>query len=304
MILYKYTDIKTALIILKNLKFRYTQPIAFNDPFEVSPIAERDIEDGFIKENVEYIVSSPNHMNFVYEKTMRELYDKLSSSQKLKITFENYKKVQLPRLVNEINNYNESIPKVIFDRIKVLNPDFTDDFFNNLPEAIGSSTGVLCMSKSSDNILMWSHYANSHLGVILEIDTNNNFFANLNEVKYDLKRPSLDVNKDPINDDEKIKYAMDVFFTKSKSWKYEKEFRDIKRIADGENTHHIDQRGFPIVLFEFPKSIIKGIIFGSKIKKEEKTEYVSFIRDLGFNIKFKEALLHKSLFKIKINLLR
>ena len=302
MILYKYTDIKTAIVILKNKRFRYTQPIAFNDPFEVSPIAEKEIETPFVKESIDFIISSPAHMEYAYEKTVRDFYDNLNAFQKSLITFEKYKEIQIQRIKTEIQKQNHPLQEILLEKIKNYVPDFTKYFFNNLPKAIGSSTGVFCMSKYSDDILMWSHYASSHFGVVIEIDTRNEFFINLNKVNYDIKRPSIDVNKDHLIESERIKYAQDIFFTKSKAWEYEKEYRDVKRLDYGENANSIDELGYPIVLFEFPISIIKGIIFGSKMCEEEKDEYIYSIKNLGYNIEFKEASLDKLFFKINIGI--
>lgn len=302
MILYKYSDIKTAMAILSNKKFRYTQPIAFNDPFEVSPVAESEIETPFIKNNIGYIVSSHSLMESAYRKTAHNLYKDLDSSQRNLISFEKFKEIEIQRLKNEIQKKNRPLEDILFERIKTVVPDFTSDFFNNLPNAIGSSTGVLCLSKCPDDILMWSHYANSHFGVVIEIDTSSEFFTNLKEVTYDIKRPSIDVNKEPVDESEKIKYANDIFFTKSVAWEYEKEYRDVKRLANAEITNQSDKRGFPIVLFEYPISIIKAIIFGSKMSEDEKVKYTESIRNCRYDIKFKDASLDKSLFKINIGI--
>lgn len=42
---------------------------------------------------------------------------------------------------------------------------------------IVDSLGVLCLTANATNILMWAHYADSHKGVCLRFNPNNNFFS-------------------------------------------------------------------------------------------------------------------------------
>src|SRR5271154_115746 len=39
-----------------------------------------------------------------------------------------------------------------------------------------STFGILSLSKTPDNVLMWSHYAKSHCGFVIEFDSTHEYF--------------------------------------------------------------------------------------------------------------------------------
>ena len=85
-----------------------------------------------------------------------------------------------------------------------------------------SEIGIYCVSTIADDILMWSHYANSHYGICLEFDCNVPSFRNALEVSYAVERPCLNLYTDSQNP------ALDKsMLTKAAHWSYEKEWRLI-----------------------------------------------------------------------------
>lgn len=83
---------------------------------------------------------------------------------------------------------------------------------------------VYCLTLSSDNLLMWSHYANNHRGICLEFDTNNSVFGSAWNVEYHEEYPysPWDNNFD----------VMRLALTKAKCWMYEREYRVLSE-TDG-----------------------------------------------------------------------
>lgn len=113
-------------------------------------------------------------------------------------------------------------------------------------DTVLSQTGVLCLSTSFDSLLMWSHYTNSHKGLVIEFDITQDadFFLSPIKVKYT-------DNYEPTN------YFIDqhatitkIISTKASCWSYENEVRIIKNGVTG---------AVPIN----PKAI-RRIIFGCK----------------------------------------
>lgn len=90
-------------------------------------------------------------------------------------------------------------------------------------EYITERIGVLCVSTKSDDILMWSHYADCHRGVCLEFDGNLSLMAHAHQVEYSRKR-------NPINayTDSKEEAMTKALLTKSEQWSYEDEWRLIR----------------------------------------------------------------------------
>ena len=51
-----------------------------------------------------------------------------------------------------------------------------DKHFKNLQNEMNNRFGVLSLTRNPTNLLMWSHYANEHKGVVIGIDTSNVIF--------------------------------------------------------------------------------------------------------------------------------
>ena len=64
----------------------------------------------------------------------------------------------------------------------------TKSAFAKTTESLQSNvdaSGVLCLSECHDDILMWSHYGDSHRGICLEFKaTNTALFGEAQRVKY------------------------------------------------------------------------------------------------------------------------
>lgn len=87
-----------------------------------------------------------------------------------------------------------------------------------------ATRGILALAQTHDNILMWSQYAESHTGIVFELDVEKSldFFTIPMSVDYKEKYTSLDF----INEEnESIKRNIQL---KSSQWSYEEEVRIVK----------------------------------------------------------------------------
>lgn len=106
--------------------------------------------------------------------------------------------------------------------------------------------GVLSLSESQDNLLMWSHYANEHKGVVVGYDCSAGWLG-INKQYLLTNNPSTEVplpvtyhkrRLDNLIDDELVysygegKFLRAIFLSKSDEWIYEKEHRVILPLAD------------------------------------------------------------------------
>lgn len=154
---------------------------------------------------------------------------------------------------------------------------------NKYREEIGQY-GVLSLSSNQDvnefisvsvpenkdprrNILMWSHYANSHNGFIIEFYKDFIPESELVQVEYSEVRDFLTFED---VDEEKFDH---VFYRKSIEWSYEQEYRCVLPLSkaseiDG-GKHH---------LFKFDKSKVRSITFGCKMSEEEKLEIIDYVK--------------------------
>lgn len=121
-----------------------------------------------------------------------------------------------------------------------------------LRHTINNDLACLCLSKSPLSVLMWSHYADSHSGYVVGIDTEVADFENSTDciitasdgdIKYRITRnkEKLHVDTDSINDKVTIKKLL---LDKSIHWEYEQETRVVKHtskltVKDINFTHEI-----------------------------------------------------------------
>ncbi|MCP4762325.1 MAG: DUF2971 domain-containing protein, partial [archaeon] len=124
--------------------------------------------------------------------------------------------------------------------------------------------GILCLSETLYNILLWSHYSNGHTGYcvafykekLLEFSKD---LGTLKQVKYQISYPSL-----PFWGGDNLNKVLKIVFTKSKLWKYENEWRFF--------IPNIEDRKFKI-----PVDCIYAIYLGSRITKEDTTDIINCI---------------------------
>lgn len=141
--------------------------------------------------------------------------------------------------------------------------------------------GCSCFSESHENILMWSHYSNNHMGICIKFNTLAKLFDDVYKVKYSNNFPKIDLDKWRINED--INEYINLVRTKSIDWEYEQEHRII-------NTH-------PNKLLKYDSDSIEEIYFGIKTSNED----IKLIQHIlkHTNIKFYKASKDTSQYKIK-----
>jgi hypothetical protein len=121
---------------------------------------------------------------------------------------------------------------------------------------------TLSLSKTSNNPLMWSHYATCHRGVVLGFDSTHRYFTEAIEksqmltVEYSETRYVL-----PQGEEWTLENIRPAFLRKSIDWSYEQE---VRVFAAARNATEVleDSSGIPIYLFGFPKECLREIIFG------------------------------------------
>lgn len=127
-----------------------------------------------------------------------------------------------------------------------------------------------CFTVEKGNILMWSHYANSHKGVVMEFDTSYKPFTKgcVNEMTYSDRRFDFSV-QDYKKDSDMEDLVTVLLSTKGSDWRYEQEHRLIYNIK--QNKDEIiwrDKYNNPHVKLE--EDGIKCIYLGRRTPEMEK----------------------------------
>jgi prenyltransferase beta subunit len=105
-----------------------------------------------------------------------------------------------------------------------------------LMNALNDTIGILCLTEKKDNLLMWSHYANSHKGFVLEFNTEHCYFdqrkknlqlaEHLKKVRYTFNRPEFVLFDTALLTKENMDNWINNFiWVKSDHWSYEEEWR-------------------------------------------------------------------------------
>lgn len=144
-----------------------------------------------------------------------------------------------------------------------------------------TTVGVLCLSETSDEILMWSHYADCHEGICLEFNGSFELMAEAQPVQYEESRPLIDVHVDS-----KDAILQKHFLTKAKQWAYEREWRVIRPGGVG--------------MVTFPPEMLTGIIIGARARRSTLETVVRWWRERPQPITLHRAVPSRTEFKLDI----
>jgi Protein of unknown function (DUF2971) len=244
--LFKYVTLD-RIDILVNQEIRYTQLGAFNDPFEMPVFLEKLVKASTIDKWFEE--GFPDEL-------VRDEYEKLSNEVKNRIPFNMF--------VQEVNKHKHLAIPPLTHFLEQRMPEFRETIKNT-----DQYFGVLSLTETPDNLLMWSHYSGQHTGMVIDFDESHSIFderkspkdfiRHLQQVIYSDTRPILDTFED-------FSYA-DYMLTKSTEWSYEKEWRIAKTVTNAKRT--IPASPFDICLFDMPSSAIKRVILGARVSAED-----------------------------------
>ena len=129
-----------------------------------------------------------------------------------------------------------------------------------------ADVGVCSFSEVPDDILMWSHYADSHRGICLRFTPTRFDWSHFlpHEVRYSRHRPTLMMSNQDME-----AWARAALLTKAEQWAYEKEWR----------TFNIDGPG----LHEFRPSMFDGVILGARIGDADRQSVTKWLENRQYS---------------------
>lgn len=126
------------------------------------------------------------------------------------------------------------------DPFELLAADLSNEVercrFLDWKNEISKRIGFLCFSKNTRNPLLWSHYADRHRGVALELEVSNTLVV---PVRYCRKRLKLDIPAIMKNGGFPETLAEQLGSTKSIHWYYEDEVRVAIHLADCQSENNL-----------------------------------------------------------------
>ena len=146
---------------------------------------------------------------------------------------------------------------------------------------------IYCLGTYVENILMWSHYADSHKGICLEFKLPDKFKKFAFKCNYQEEYPILKLHDK--ND------GLKLILSKSVNWEYENEYRILAQ----ERCYALES--YPLVtdngVLQLPEGAISSVIVGCKGDFEE---VKALVGQFASNVKVKHALQVDSRYAIRI----
>ena len=162
-----------------------------------------------------------------------------------------------------------------------------DEFLTKVTKGLQNSVngvGVLSLSATDRNVLLWSHYAAGHSGLCLQFVATKctPFFGQALQVDYPPNYAEVDLLKD--SQDQLIKTFL---LTKAIDWKYEEEWRII---------HHNGGPGDKA----FPEDLLVGVIFGARMEPEDQKVVKMWLDGRNEPVQLSKASVDPGTFSLKI----
>jgi len=243
---YKYMTAEVLQHLLRDRTIKITNPLKFNDPMDCT-FPEIELDDNHIKG------MANKYLETEYALQIREF----------KSEYDNVFKYELRKLKKELKHISNK-----------LTSDWRD---------IIGSYRVLSLTTKADNLLMWSHYADEHNGVVIKFRGNpsfgeprkvdyfdgpkrlNSFFNKTFSDIFSKEMSTGFSEKDSdVAADVTLKIMREYFFMKMSDWKYENEYRLAYEAGD-KRIRNINDN---LDVLNIQDDDIESIIIGSSVSQE------------------------------------
>ena len=274
--LFKYVG-PNRLSILKNREIAFSAPSAFNDPFEMSAVIHSIMKpeeiDSFTRDQLNGY-SIEENVRKEFEKQIEEYWPLIQQHRPdlQREDLDQFYEILLPQAKPFLESH---APEAMHQVFGLTDPVRRKEFSDSLYKKMNKTIRVLSLSSRNEDILMWSHYADSHRGFAVGFDSENPFFDQRNgaedtirrvkKVVYSEQRPEFHGFSSDPTEAEVQKFADLVLFTKSVHWEYEQEWRMVHTVEGAFNSVGEENE---ISLFELPPDLFKCVVLGAKISNE------------------------------------
>jgi hypothetical protein len=260
---YKYLNCHAAKAVLTNRTLKWSPALSFNDPFDM----QFDLHLDFDPSEVVTLCKQDFADILLGRRTFEAGVGLGKVLSRLKVI--------APKVpAAKLDHFIEDSLRLVMDN----RPTDMAAMHDELRQHFGTYK-VLCLSKRNESLLMWSHYADHHKGVVLRL-------ACLEETdsSWTVARPMHYVDKMPrfVNQEElrslitgqadlrREAIAERTIFTKALDWQYEKEwrvYRPSKTIEDESLNFHLPE--------------LSAVYFGCKISHSDRDEIAALARSIN-----------------------
>ena len=275
-VFYKYVTAEVAKIILATRRLRWSSPLLFNDPFDVTQELRLDFDEA--------------ELNAL----LTEKWASLLPQEIPNITFEDPTLNLMMRLIRESpaearRAAAEELRQIVEPPMPGQSKALTElkaKWKEEVPRI-----RILCLSELHDVTPMWLHYSDNYKGVVLEfeaVDGVDSAFLVARPVIYQDDPPAIATPEAWVNcllGQGETTYE-DLFkeyqYVKTLDWSSEKEWRIVSGARPGEDGLFRDY-GFS------PREIV-GVYFGSKCAERDRADLLSLLAHGLEHIRVYEAI--------------
>ncbi|MDP1727215.1 MAG: DUF2971 domain-containing protein [Bacteroidota bacterium] len=243
----------------------------------------RDWRDDYHKRILthnEVYLSSPEEFNDPFDCGIEIAYDLLQKDERLR--FE-YFSTFVSRARKDLTPLQQSaeVEKLIAEK-RYENNKWLEYVHNQSLLELNKRFGFFCVTPVPDNILMWSHYSNSHKGFCVGFDSVK-LFSLINgrggQVFYRDNYPLISPLLHP------IEQSMHQTNSKAHFWNYEIEYRLMKHIKEGR-------------ILTLPPDVIRSVILGCSIPPQHKDEIVKTLKESQPNVMLYQASVKRRTYEL------
>jgi hypothetical protein len=246
-VLFKYTTIATARLIIESRTVRFRTPKDYNDPFDA-------------QWNTLWQLSTPEFNMALAKRAL----DPALAPGRIDARIRDWIKEQRTR-------HRGLSPAQKKKHIREMVTMFDQGIVERLPDQLLSRLNrlrVFCLAERPDSVQMWGYYAQEHAGVVLAFDTltlERHWEVPTERVTYAESLPEIvDPNlfldyilcADPLPSVDHREAARAWTLTKAQGWSHEEEWRFVFMAAPTDDTLFTDQA--------FPEDALVGLVAGCK----------------------------------------
>ena len=267
-LIYQYCGPEGGLCVLNDLKLKVTPPIQFNDPFEFMPRMDHTMDQATLSKwllNEELIAQA--------------------------VAVGGPPPAGLGTIQELIRNH----PDLMHQLFLLGYPETCRRFARESCQKFSEDFGVICFSRVRTNILMWSHYAAKHAGIVIGFDSLP-VSPQLIDVDYSPERIRFDPTQ-PIGGVYDEAFARQIISTKHKDWRYEEEVRLIVKLS-GVDPPIEATNGERLYLMRIRPELIKTISLGICCSGKTKARVLAAIEKNNLGVTVERAVPHDHNFEV------
>lgn len=273
--LYKYSSAEAAKAVISTQQFRWSSPVKFNDPF--------DHQTGFVS-------------TFSGDDLAHALLSAAESAIFGDQPFDPRYKTDLGSALRRLRAIRNKLPReeVLAD-LKEIGKGAANNFpgqFAALNEQLISTlthSRVLCLTETPDNVVMWSHYADEHRGVVFRLRRldDHRLLVARNVVYSEEPLAYLSIEEQIDNflgfaNHDPVPRVWEIAHRKHSDWAYEREWRihiPLLEQPDGDWYSYYDE----------PKALFDAIFLGCRMEPEAVAQITQLARENLPNMEIYQA---------------